>query len=297
MQLSFNEGTFPASFKTTSVTPLLKKKGLDRDDIANYRPISNLHTISKIAERLFQSRLIAHIEQSSSFNRFQSAYRRGHSTETALLRMLNDVYHAADNKSHTLLIQLDLSAAFDTIDKSTLLRRLEKTFGISGSALQWIKSYLDERSQFVHHHHHRLTSFFRATARVKRFPRMPLLTTARSCVSSTQSFNLDMSSSTHSLHVFLGLPRPLPFILSTTIFLHADTQSSGCLRSTCPNHLFLTDTTTTETLSMSSRLNSSALAFLSLSLTPHIHLIIILSVLSSLCISSAFIAHVSLPYT
>src|SRR5271166_6279814 len=148
-----------------------------------------------------------------------------------------------------------------------------------------------------HHHHHRLTSFFRATARFRRFPRMPLLHTARSCVSSTQSFNHDMSSSTHSLHVFLGLPRPLPFILSTTIFLHADTQSSGCLRSTCPNHLSLPRLTTTETLSMSSRLNSSALAFLSLSLTPHIHLIIILSVLSSLCISSAFIAHVSLRYT
>ena len=148
-----------------------------------------------------------------------------------------------------------------------------------------------------HHHHHRLTSFFRATARVRRFPRMPFLHTARSCVSSIQSFNFDMSSSTHSLHVFLGLPRPLPFILSTTIFLHADTQSSGCLRTTCPNHLSLPRLTTTETLSMSSRLNSSALAFLSLSLTPHIHLIIILSVLSSLCISSAFIAHVSLPYT
>ena len=102
-------------------------------------------------------------------------------------------------------------------------------------------------------HHRRLMSFFRATARVRRFPRMPLLHTARSCVSSTQSFNLDMSSSTHSLHVFLGLPRPLPFILSTTIFLHADTQSSGCLRSTCPNHLSLPRLTTTETLSMSSR--------------------------------------------
>src|SRR5271157_5159410 len=125
-----------------------------------------------------------------------------------------------------------------------------------------------------HHHHHRLTSFFRATARVRRFPRMPLLHTARFCVSSTLSFNFYMSSSTHSRHVFLGLPQPLPFTLSTTICLHADTQSSGCLRSTCPNHLSLPRLTTTETQSMSSQLNSSALAFLS----PHIHLIIILSV-------------------
>src|SRR5208282_6762362 len=131
----------------------------------------------------------------------------------------------------------------------------------------------------------------------RRFNRMPLLHTARSCVSSTLSFNFDMSSSTHSRHVFLGLPRPLPFTRSTTICLHADTQSSGCLRSTCPKHLSLPRLTTTETLSMSNRLNSSALAFLSLNLAPNIHLIIILSVLSSLCISSAFIAHVSLPYT
>src|SRR5208282_6340284 len=108
---------------------------------------------------------------------------------------------------------------------------------------------------------------------------------------------LYMSSSTDSRHVFLGQPQPLPFTLLTTICLHADTQSSGCLRSTCSNHLSLPRLTTTETHSMSSRLNSSALAFLSLILTPHIHLIIILSVLSSLCISSAFIAHVSLPYT
>src|SRR5271157_3474219 len=126
---------------------------------------------------------------------------------------------------------------------------------------------------------------------------MPFLHTARSCVSITLSFNVDISSSTHSRHVFLGLPRPLLFTLSTAICLHADTQSSGCLRSTCPNHLSLPCLIATETHPMSNRLNSSALAFLSLSVTPHIHLIIILSVLSSLCISSAFITHVSLPYT
>ena len=95
--------------------------------------------------------------------------------------------------------------------------------------------------------------------------------------------------------VFLGLPRSLPFTLSNTILLHAVSQSSGSLRSTCPNHLNLPRLTTSETLSMPSRLNCSAFAYLSLSFT--LHLIIILSVLSSLCISSAFIAHVSLPYT
>ena len=126
---------------------------------------------------------------------------------------------------------------------------------------------------------------------------MPFLHTARSCVSITLRFNFAMSSSTHCRHVFLGLLRPLPFTLSTTMLLHADTQLSGCLRSTCQNHLNLPRLTTSETYSVSSRLNSSSLAFLSLSFTSHIHLIIILSLLSSLRISSAFIAHVSLPYT
>ena len=130
----FGRRSFPTRFKVASVTPLLKKKGLDCDDVANYRPISNLHTISKLVERLFLSRVINHVEQAPCFNRFQSAYRRNHSTETALLRMLNDAYCSADNKSRTLLVQLDLSAAFDTIDLSTLLRRLECTFGLSDSA-------------------------------------------------------------------------------------------------------------------------------------------------------------------
>ena len=96
--LSFRDGSFPGCYKTASVTPLLKKKDLDRDNPANFRPISNLHTISKVLERLFLSRINAHVEGSTHYNQFQSAYRRGFSTETAILRMLNDVYCAADKK-------------------------------------------------------------------------------------------------------------------------------------------------------------------------------------------------------
>ena len=74
-----------------------------------------------------------HLESYANFNRYQSAYRRRHSTETTLLRVLDDVYHAADNHSRSLLLQLDLSAAFDTLDKPTLLRRLNHTFSVSSS--------------------------------------------------------------------------------------------------------------------------------------------------------------------
>ena len=66
-----------------------------------------------------------------------------YSTETAIMRLLNDIYCNADNKARTLLLQLDLSAAFDTIDSDTLFKYLENTFGFSGCALQWLMSYLD----------------------------------------------------------------------------------------------------------------------------------------------------------
>jgi len=142
--LSFTEGTFLSHFKVASVTPLLKKKGLDCSVYANYQPISNLHTISKIIERITLSRITAHVESSVSYNRFQSAY---HSTETAITRLLNDVYHNADRKSRTLLLQLDVSAAFDTINQNTLISRLDLNFLVC--ALQWLSSYLSDRSQFV----------------------------------------------------------------------------------------------------------------------------------------------------
>ena len=140
--LSFSDGNFPAAFKNAQITPLLKKPGLDADSPENYRPISNLNTISKILEKLFSSRLKEHIRLSSNLNPFQSAYRQFHSTETALLRIMNDIFTSIDGKKITILVALDLSAAFDTIDHSALLHRMEYTFGISGLALQWISTYL-----------------------------------------------------------------------------------------------------------------------------------------------------------
>ena len=80
-------------------------------------------------ERLFMARIRPHVKRCRNLNEYKSAYRRGHSTETTLLRMLDDAYHAADNHSRSLLLQLDLSAAFDTLDKP-ILRRLDHTFGV-----------------------------------------------------------------------------------------------------------------------------------------------------------------------
>ena len=140
--LSFAEGSFPKKFKRAQVTPLLKKENLDPATPANYRPISNLSTVSKIVERLFLSRIRAHVDSIPGLNTFQSAYRKYHNTETAVLRILDDVYKAADNKTPTCLLALDLSAAFDTIDHQTLIDRLHYSYGLSGATLSWIRSYL-----------------------------------------------------------------------------------------------------------------------------------------------------------
>lgn len=147
--LSFQEGCFPQMFKTAVVTPLIKKPNLDPTNFANFRPISNLNNISKILERLFLARILPHVLSSANFNPLQSAYRRNHSTETALLHTFDHIFHSADSGKCTLLVSLDLSAAFDTIDHSVLITRLQSTFGISGHALNWVNSYLSNRKQFV----------------------------------------------------------------------------------------------------------------------------------------------------
>ena len=135
--------------KSGIVTPLLKKPGLDVSDFKNFRPITNLSTVSKLLERLALSRLKPHIAACPNFCPLQSAYRGSHSTETALVKIVDDILAASDSGSVVALIGLDISAAFDTISHATLLRRLESEFGISGTVLQWIASYLSDRSVCV----------------------------------------------------------------------------------------------------------------------------------------------------
>ena len=113
--LSFNSGVFPADLKLGRVTRLVKKPGLDKSDMSNFRPITNLNALSNVLEKLVFSRLRPHIMLTGNFSEFQSAYRAGHSTVTALLRVVNDVMTATDKKQATVLLSFDISAAFDTI--------------------------------------------------------------------------------------------------------------------------------------------------------------------------------------
>ena len=93
--------------------------------------------------------LLSHLNRYNLFSGFQSAYRPGHSTETALLQVANDLLSALDDGKFSVLVLLDLSAAFDTIDHDILLHRLYHLFGIQGTALSWFRSYLTNRFQMV----------------------------------------------------------------------------------------------------------------------------------------------------
>jgi len=131
------------------VTPLLKKSGLDADDFKNYRPVANLSTFSKILERLALARLKSHITSSPNFCPLQSAYRQLHSTETALVKIVDDMLAAMDRGHAVTVIGLDMSAAFEAVCRHTLIDRLLSDFGVSGTCLRWIASYLSDRSSSV----------------------------------------------------------------------------------------------------------------------------------------------------
>jgi endonuclease/exonuclease/phosphatase family metal-dependent hydrolase len=145
VNLSLASGVFPDQFKLSLITPLLKKPSLDKDCFANYRPISNLSFLSKLTERIVKSRLDEHLTTNSLYNKFQSAYTKFHSTETALLSLHDHIIRAMSTQQITGLCLLDLSAAFDTIDHNILLHRLSSWFGLTGPVLSWFSSYLTGR--------------------------------------------------------------------------------------------------------------------------------------------------------
>ena len=147
--LSLANGVFPDIFKRALIRPLLKKPQLDANDYSSYRPIANLSFLSKTLERIVASQLCTYLEQSNLLPNFQSAYRRNHSTETAILKVVNDIQRSLDDQKEVVLVLLDLSSAFDTLDHSILLDRLHSRYGISDIALKWLISYLRDRSQSV----------------------------------------------------------------------------------------------------------------------------------------------------
>ena len=132
MNQSLQQGQFPSAYKLAAITPILKKPGLDAT-FKNYRPISNLTFLSKVIERVVLKQMTSYLQENNLCDPLQSAYCKFHSTETAMVKIQNDVLQFLDKGKVVFLVLLDLSAAFDTIDHNILLQRLEHTFGFSGT--------------------------------------------------------------------------------------------------------------------------------------------------------------------
>lgn len=149
INLSLVSGSFPDDFKTAIIRPILKKANIDINMLSNYRPVSNLQFLSKLLERLVALRLEEFLCENNLHDPLQSAYKTSHSTETAMLKLNNDIMNGFDNGKCIVLASLDLSAAFDTVDHIIFKRRLQDTYGIGGTVLQWFESYLYSRQYNV----------------------------------------------------------------------------------------------------------------------------------------------------
>ena len=146
INLSLTCGHFSEEWKEALVTPILKKPGLDPTQLNNHRPVSNLDFISKLTECADFDQIHNHMSRLALYPTSPSAHRKGHSTETALQKVKNDILVNMNRKHVTLLVLPDLSIAFDTVDHNILLAPLKSSIGINGTPLNWFTSYLNNRS-------------------------------------------------------------------------------------------------------------------------------------------------------
>jgi len=123
------QGVVPKVFKLACIMPLLKKPDLDPVENKSYRPISYFSVLSKSLEKLVAYQLLDYFYVADLLPDLQSAYRSHHSTETAVLKVLSHILRAVDSRD---VAALDRSAAFDTVDHETLLRRLKKSYCLGG---------------------------------------------------------------------------------------------------------------------------------------------------------------------
>ena len=150
VNLSLTTGSMEC-MKSAVITPLLKDLDdlVDTETYKNYRPVSNLVFISKLVERCVATRLDLHMETNELNSKYAYGYKKGHSPETLLMNVTNDILEAFDNKQATVMLLLDLSAAFDTVDQDKLLDILHNEIGIRGTCFKWFTSFLKNRTQRV----------------------------------------------------------------------------------------------------------------------------------------------------
>ena len=143
---SLMHGCFPSLLKNALVRPAIKDENGDINSYKNYRPISNLPFLSKILEKCVHKQLDGHLDINNLHAAHQSGYRKNHSCETATLAIYNDLLCLNDAKSKVVLLLLDLSAAFDTVNHDILIAKLKKVYGLKCNVINWFKSYLSDRT-------------------------------------------------------------------------------------------------------------------------------------------------------
>ena len=146
---SLVSGIFPQCSKSALVTPILMKRCLDHNDLNNYRTVSNLCFIAKILEKLVLSKDSSYRNSHNLYNTCQSAYRPSHSTEAALLKVVDYLFLSPNKGNISVLALLDFSSAFDAIDHPILVHRLHTNVGFTDTVLQWFPSFLTDRTHYV----------------------------------------------------------------------------------------------------------------------------------------------------
>ena len=146
---SLETGIVHPLLKSAIIRPILKNPNLDHTKFENFRPVSNLPFLAKVLEKVVYTRLNNHLTTNHLLQVNQSAYKKYHSTETVMIKIQNDILTSLDKDKVVALVTLDISAAFDTVDQHRLLNCFNSTYGLSGTVLQWMKSYLSNRTQRV----------------------------------------------------------------------------------------------------------------------------------------------------
>lgn len=147
INMSFQSNTFPNAYKLAIVHPIYKS-GL-QSSVSNYRPISVLPNLSKVLERCAASQINDFITEHNLLHPDQSGFRKGHSTTTCTIQLLNEIHKHIDNKKIVIVVFIDFSKAFDTVNHAFLLHKLSSQFSFGSDALTWIMSYLSGRKQCV----------------------------------------------------------------------------------------------------------------------------------------------------
>uniref|UniRef100_A0A8C7Y996 Reverse transcriptase domain-containing protein n=1 Tax=Oryzias sinensis TaxID=183150 RepID=A0A8C7Y996_9TELE len=143
---SFQTGSFPNQMKIAKVIPLYKTG--NKHHFTNYRPVSMLPQLSKILEKMFIARLNSFIEKHNILDEGQYGFRSNRSTSLALMNVIENITNAIDNKKNVIWVFIDIKKSFHTINHGMLMNKLER-YGIRWLVLDWIRSYLRNRKQFV----------------------------------------------------------------------------------------------------------------------------------------------------